>query len=244
VFLGVSHDSGYAPFLDEILQDESIRKRVTVLEGFQTTRELKATGVNIYSGLTDTLFRRDKIPTAISNGFSNGNSNGNTKRDASSSPSTTDSNGSPRPDTPPILSKASSWATVTRTATPPPKITTPLAHRLAAAPPKAKEQPVKWNPGPRGLDPPVNATNEAMESIKNREKSSKYCNNYYLRGYCNRKGSGCPFMHDAKPSANELAAMQLLTRMNPCTAGQECYVEDCTYGHNVSNESCLCGTLS
>lgn len=231
----MSHDSGYAPFLDEILQDENTRKRVTILEGFPTARELKATGVNVYSGLSDTLFRADKIAPFIPNSYANGHNNGNMNHEANLSPSP------PRSESPsalPVLSKTSSWATATRAVTPPPKITTPLAHRLPA-PVKVKEQPVKWSPGPRGLDPPVSATPEALKSIKERDKGKKFCNNFYLRGSCALKGSGCQFIHNAKPKPEELAAMKLLTRMNPCSAGQDCYVEDCIYGHHVSVSSLM-----
>ncbi len=58
--LGISHDAGYAPFLDEVLRDEETRRRITILEGFPTVRELVATGLNILS-LNDTLFRSEKL---------------------------------------------------------------------------------------------------------------------------------------------------------------------------------------
>src|SRR5687767_4729148 len=186
VFLGVSHDSGYAPFLDEILQDESTRKRVTILEGYPTVRELKATGVHIFSDLSETIFRRDKIAPYIPNGFTTGYTNGHSNGFVNREESPTSSQRSQSPPALPVLSTTSSWATVTRTASPPPKITTPLAHRLATPAKAVKEQPAQWTPGPRGLDPPVSATNEALKSIKNREKNNKYCNNFYLRGSCNQ----------------------------------------------------------
>lgn len=60
VILGISHDAGYAPFLDELFQDGSLRIRATVLEGIPTVRELTATGVNILN-LNDRLFRSEKL---------------------------------------------------------------------------------------------------------------------------------------------------------------------------------------
>lgn len=60
MILGISHDAGYAPFLDELFQDVSTQIRVTVLEGIATVRELAATGVNILN-LNDRLFRSEKL---------------------------------------------------------------------------------------------------------------------------------------------------------------------------------------
>lgn len=244
VFLGVSHDSGYAPFLDEILQDENTRKRVTVLEGFPTVRELRATGVNVHSALADTIFRKDKIPTAIGNGYGNGyvnstnGTNGKTRREHHSPTSDSASLSSQTPPAPGLLSTASSWAVMTtKAASPPPKITTPLAHRTTSqAKVKVKEEPPAWSPGPRGADPWIKASNDAMESVKNREKNEKFCNNHFLRGPCPKRNTSCQFDHVTKPSSEQIAAIKLLTRMNPCTSGQDCYVEDCIYGHNVSHQ--------
>lgn len=60
VILGISHDAGYAPFLDELFQDAALRIRLTVLEGVPAVRELLATGVNVLN-LNDSLFRADKL---------------------------------------------------------------------------------------------------------------------------------------------------------------------------------------
>ncbi|KAF3343546.1 Cytochrome c oxidase subunit 7A [Verticillium dahliae VDG2] len=59
ILLGVSHDAGYAPFLDEILQDHDSRARVTVIEGSPTVRELRDTKVNVIQ--FEELFRADKL---------------------------------------------------------------------------------------------------------------------------------------------------------------------------------------
>lgn len=58
--MGISHDAGYAPFLDEVLRDDSTRQRITVVEGFPTVQELIATDVAVMSLGTD-LFRNDKL---------------------------------------------------------------------------------------------------------------------------------------------------------------------------------------
>ncbi|KAJ0287069.1 hypothetical protein COL154_009205 [Colletotrichum chrysophilum] len=108
ILLGISHDAGYAPFLDEILQDADTRARVSLIEGFATS---------------------------------------------------------------------------------------------------------------------------ALENIKKRTGAAKLCNNHYLRGPC-AKGDECCFEHKYRPNADEINAIAYLTRLNPCTSGQECDVENCIYGHH------------
>ncbi|KAI8258074.1 hypothetical protein K4K58_003558 [Colletotrichum sp. SAR11_239] len=71
----------------------------------------------------------------------------------------------------------------------------------------------------------------ALENIKKRTGAAKLCNNHYLRGPC-AKGDECCFEHKYRPNADEINAIAHLTRLNPCTSGQECDVENCIYGHH------------
>ncbi|EQL00345.1 C-x8-C-x5-C-x3-H type zinc finger protein [Ophiocordyceps sinensis CO18] len=88
-----------------------------------------------------------------------------------------------------------------------------------------------WNPGPRGLDEPITVSVQALEYIKKRKDKEKLCNNHFLRGPCT-KGDACHFYHNYKPSADEINAISVLARQNPCTNGQDCVQEDCIYGHH------------
>ncbi len=89
------------------------------------------------------------------------------------------------------------------------------------------------NPGPRGLDTPLQVSQTALDTIKKRRDHNKLCNNHYLRGPC-AKGSSCTFEHKYRPTKDELVAIAFLTRLNPCSNGQGCEVDDCIYGHHVS----------
>ncbi|CAK7209538.1 hypothetical protein SCUCBS95973_000474 [Sporothrix curviconia] len=60
VVLGISHDSGYAPFLDELSSDRETRQRLRILEGSPAVRELVATGVEVVN-FNDSVFRSDKL---------------------------------------------------------------------------------------------------------------------------------------------------------------------------------------
>jgi len=65
ILLGVSHDAGYAPFLDEVLRDESITRRVTIVEGSPIVRELSNTGVGVIN-FSD-IFRSEKLTDRLPN---------------------------------------------------------------------------------------------------------------------------------------------------------------------------------
>lgn len=228
IFLGISHDAGYAPFLDEIFQEARVRDLISIVEGAPTVRDLrKVTDKVVY--LDEELFRTEKlIEKAV------------TLPAVPAVPTPSASPNSPTHSHPsPVTSAKSSpflpWiaaAQSARPASPPPKITTPLAHKINA--PVRKAKPV-WNPGPRGVDKPIQVNNSVLESVKQRKDHNKLCNNHYLRGArgCLKEGS-CMYVHDHDATPDEIKAIALLTRLNPCELGQDCMDEDCIYGHNVS----------
>lgn len=154
VLLGVSHDAGYAPFLDEVLRDEAITKRVTIIEGPPLVRELSQSGVRIIQ--FDELFRTAKLADKLIG----------------------------PPVVTPAASALSTWAGVTSVTPPPamkmPNITVPLSTKNGNLPPKKPS----WNPGPRGLDESIIAKPAVLEVVKRRTGNNKLCNNHYLRGPC------------------------------------------------------------
>ncbi|KAK3683924.1 hypothetical protein B0T22DRAFT_501279 [Podospora appendiculata] len=241
VILGISHDAGYAPFLDELCQDESDRMRITILEGFPTVRELVATRINILN-LTGTLFRSEKLvdkivrnitPPAASVGVIGSMSASSVASTTSIASVTSGNTVTPATSTTstPATSTAPTYARAIKNASPPPQITLPIQPRPVNVPRASQVKPAPWNPTPRGLDPPINVSQPALDSIKKRKDSNKLCNNHYLRGPC-AKGDSCCFEHKYKPTKEEIAAIAFLTRLNPCANEQNCEVEDCIYGHH------------
>ncbi|KAF5006107.1 hypothetical protein FDECE_7479 [Fusarium decemcellulare] len=237
---GIGHDAGYAPFLDEVLEDETSKKCVSLIKSIPLVRELESLKMNVIE--FDSIFRTTKLtdkspiekqtvqkpdvgthqpsPTVI------------LPTQAVLTPATSNASMSP---------PAASWAKVTKSATPPPQLTMPLPPKQNSTSARNKTPPQPaWSPGARGLDPSVTVGLQAMESIKRRAGNDKLCNNHFLRGPCTRIDS-CPFVHNYKPTQEELRALAMLSRQNPCTRGQECDVDDCIYGHhcpNVSNLVC------
>ncbi|KAH7367296.1 hypothetical protein B0T11DRAFT_52397 [Plectosphaerella cucumerina] len=244
MLLGVSHDSGYASFLDHVITDEDTLSLLTIIEGFPTVRELRQKDLNIIR--FDHIFRSDKITDR-------GGQPVITRRGSSppppappaplllpavaedpSSHSSSASTSSDAPSTPP----SASWATVTKKVPPRPQMTLPLAHmninNNVARPPSAvitKTSTPAWEPGPRGIDAAIVCNLQVLESIRSRKDSAKLCNNHYLRGPC-VKGNECVFEHKYRPSEDEKKAIAFLARQNPCTKGQDCDIANCIYGHH------------
>ncbi|RDL35457.1 Uncharacterized protein BP5553_07388 [Venustampulla echinocandica] len=62
ILLGISHDAGYAPFLDEVVTPND-RCRITIIEGYPTVRELAATGLQILN--FGNIFRSEKLVSRL-----------------------------------------------------------------------------------------------------------------------------------------------------------------------------------
>lgn len=220
IVMGISHDPIYGPILDEIIRgDASTLNRITVLEGFPTVRPIVSIGTGIVR--FQDIFRSDKLTdrrTVSSHSVHSVQSGSSISTSASGLPNI-------------------SYATVTQKASPPPQITLPipLAPKTTNSTLRVVKQPPKpsWNPGPRGLDVPIPLNAIALENIKKRKDNNKLCNNHFLRGPC-AKGDECCFVHDYNPNKDEKNAIAFLARLNPCTNGQDCDVDNCIYGHHVS----------
>lgn len=204
LLLGISFDSGYAPFLDEVITQDD-RNRITIIEGPPIVRELSIIGLRTLK--FEHIFRVEKLIDRITE--TNSTSAASTWAGVTSINSPT----TPTAVASPILGK------IISTAIKKPDVTSNVFARLG------------WNPEPRGLDPPIHVKKEVLEAVKQRKNNNKLCNNHYLRGPCS-KGSECCFEHDHKATEEEIKAIAHLTRQNPCVNGQDCDNEDCIYGHH------------
>ncbi|KAM3438325.1 hypothetical protein MY4824_003347 [Beauveria thailandica] len=250
ILLGVAPEGGYSGFLEDLFRVEpAARDRISIIEGgVALAADLKATGANT-TRLDRDLFRADKpverIPVhAVSAAVG---------RTASPSGSVASSGGGAN-------SSTFSYAHAITNGTPPPTMSIPLApNKPSPRPPrtsphggttttttnipspsspsspqyqKIPPQQPDWHPGARGLDEPIIVNVAVMDAVKKRKDTDKLCNNHFLRGPC-AKGDGCNFVHVYKPNAEEINAIAVLARQNPCTHGQDCENWECIYGHHV-----------
>ncbi|GAB0133820.1 RNA-binding component of cleavage and polyadenylation factor [Epichloe bromicola] len=231
VLMGVPRDASYASFLDEVAQDDFNRQRLTIIEGVPAAPGFAAWDFSTIN-LGKDLFRADKqndknAPVWPLGAWAGG------PRTASPAASIASASTPGRSS----LSYANAASTAQSSPPPPPpQMTVPIPPKPMARPAKAQYQQVPpqqpdWDPGFRGLDEPITVNISAMDSIKKRKESDKLCNNHFLRGPC-AKGDSCFFVHDYKPSNEEINAIAVLARQNPCTNGQDCDSDDCIYGHH------------
>ncbi|KAG4259553.1 hypothetical protein FPRO04_03285 [Fusarium proliferatum] len=236
VMLGIGHGAQYAPFLRRVNEAGDARMCVSLILGEPLAREIEACGNTVYA-LDGDIFRTTKLvdKTLIENPSLQRTEATKPEGSPVARAATTQAVLTPATSTSSMSPPQTSWAKITKSATPPPKLTMPLPPKqdktkLAS---KAPPQPA-WSPGPRGRDPPITVGIPAMEDIKRREDSDKLCNNHFLRGPCTRIGA-CTFNHTFRPSKEQLKALAMLARQNPCINGQDCDVDDCIYGHNCPN---------
>ncbi|KAK8149818.1 hypothetical protein G3M48_005429 [Beauveria asiatica] len=253
ILLGVAPEGGYSGFLEDLFRVEpAARDRISIIEGgVALAADLKATGANT-TRLDRDLFRADKpverIPvhavsaavgrTASPSGSvasSGGGANSSTFSYAHAI-----TNGTPPPTMsiplapnkpsprPPRTSPHGGTTTTTTTTTNIPSPSSPSSPQYQKIPPQQPD----WHPGARGLDEPIIVNVAVMDAVKKRKDTDKLCNNHFLRGPC-AKGDGCNFVHVYKPNAEEINAIAVLARQNPCTHGQDCENWECIYGHHV-----------
>ncbi|RGP73552.1 c-x8-c-x5-c-x3-h zinc finger [Fusarium sporotrichioides] len=238
ILLGIGHDAGYAPFLEEVVHDDESRHCVSLIKGPPLVRELENLQLNVIE--FDDIFRPTKLISDKTSALAM-----STQRTlpikthtaaTASMPPTQAAVLTPATSTASLSPPNTSWAKITKSATPPPQLTMPLPPKQGKSKATTSKTPAQpaWSPGPRGLDPAVTVGALAMENIKRRGGDDKLCNNHYLRGPCGRMDI-CPFVHNYKATQDDLLALAMLSRQNPCTAGQECDVDDCIYGHHCPN---------
>ncbi|TXC07170.1 hypothetical protein FocTR4_00002931 [Fusarium oxysporum f. sp. cubense] len=235
VMLGVGHSAQYAPFLRRVNEAGDARMCVSILLGEPIVREIEACGNTVYA-LDGDIFRTTKlVDKTLIEKLSVQHTEATKPQSSPVARAATQAVLTPATSTSSMSPPQTSWAKITKSASPPPKLTMPLPPKQDKTKPASKTPPQPaWSPGPRGRDPPITVGVPAMEDIKRREDTDKLCNNHFLRGPCTRIGA-CTFNHTFKPSKEQLKALAMLARQNPCINGQDCDVNDCIYGHNCPN---------
>ncbi|UZP40927.1 hypothetical protein NXS19_008743 [Fusarium pseudograminearum] len=128
ILLGIGHDSGYAPFLEEVVHDDDTRHCVSLIKGPPLVRELDRLQMNIIE--FDDIFRPTKLISDKTSALAMGNNRTlpiKTHTTATTSmPPTQAAVLTPATSTASLSPPNNSWAKITKSATPPPQLTMPL----------------------------------------------------------------------------------------------------------------------
>ncbi|KAM5476318.1 hypothetical protein MauCBS54593_001003 [Microsporum audouinii] len=252
IFLGCSHDNGYARLLEDNLADIELTRRITLLEGFPFERELASLIGSYRVTKFDNLFRESKIVTLPShtwegsgttaNSFSSSNTGLSNTRAVSRTPP--NSNGTTTTTSAASATSGSSgtapttWAsTIAASANTTFKDLTP-SKPSTPAPPVIERN--KYGQRVDRID-----FKAAPKDELNRVKKLKLCNLYFLLGDC--PNPNCYHTHDYKLGKQERIVLQVVARMTPCHFGTECDDATCIYGHRcplseVGKKDCYWGS--
>jgi hypothetical protein len=258
VFLGCSHDNGYARTLEQCSDNPELLDKVVLLEGVPFEKELVPLPYSTkkFPG----LFRESKINLwSAANMFNPPQSS----TPMHSSPKTYNmlsglpsrfpapaQSPSPSPVDSPLLTRATSMklsrtpssSTLASDSFPALKPAAPVvmgtwAAKAAAPAPFAPVSP-DYKPANREE---LIARNRAGQRVDppckdydktevDRVKKIKMCNVHFLRKEC-PFDTNCTHLHAYKPTKEELSTLRLVARMAPCQNGSGCQDIKCIYGH-------------
>ncbi|KAF1982431.1 hypothetical protein K402DRAFT_414940 [Aulographum hederae CBS 113979] len=260
IFLGCSHDNGYARLLENLTHEKNCASRVFMLGGVPFEKELEALPFRRH--LLTELFRAEKInvnrpvtygaspapaymtPAAhniipypmaqIENLRSGSATRSNSFSTAASGGSDWPAHYAESPELAVVGATkpiASGWANIVKKPAPPTPAATPGAPRKLG---------FNGN-NPKPLLPSELLRNRAGQRIDlpvkpfdkaevDRIKKIKMCNVHFLRGDC-PYGDACTHNHEVQPSRHDLETLVTVARMAPCTYGADCKEVKCIYGH-------------
>ena len=216
---GCSHDNGFARLLEKYIFDETITKRVTLLEGLPFGKELFELPFN--RSKFGTIFRSEKIvlapiggSTVVRSGLENAAAAA-LLRSMSHTPSESVSSAGEGYMKPAAVMN---WATraAVAAALPPP---TPPAEKVtpSAVMGDLTKETIPRNRNGQRLDPAIKHNKDEVERVR----KMKMCNVHYLRGEC-QFGNKCTHKHDRNPSRQDLEILKVVARYACCRTGGSC----------------------
>lgn len=238
IFIGCSHDNGYARLLEQYTEP-TLTNRITLLEGVPFEKELKSLQSQYASVKFNHLFRAAKIniynlsqypapPPGLDQSVRASSDNAGVPLSQSGyqspyQPITSATNPSPPPSNPSTMNpRAATWASTATAAaqivSPPPTPTPAVSYPATGA-------DIPRNRYGQRIDPPT----VYDKDVVNKVRSLKLCNVHFLRRDCQYEP--CTHSHSYKITKNEFAALKTLARMVPCYHGSECDDPKCIYGH-------------
>ncbi|KAK2873392.1 hypothetical protein FQN49_002390 [Arthroderma sp. PD_2] len=236
IFLGCSHDNGYARLLEDNIADIELTRRITLLEGVPFEKELASLTGSYRVTKFDTLFRESKLVTlpshtwdssaATTNSFSSSHTGLPNPRTVSRTPS--NSNGTTTTTSAASATSGSSSAAPTTWASAIAASANTTFKDLTPSKPSTPSPPtIERNKYGQRVDR-IDFKSAPKDEL-NRVKKLKLCNLYFLLGDC--PNPNCYHTHDYKLGKQERIVLQVVARMTPCHFGTECDDAACIYGH-------------
>jgi hypothetical protein len=228
VFLGGSHDNGYARLLEETLADIELLGRISLIEGVPFEKELDSIKASYRITQFKDLFRSSKIITkdpasnfrsktvplppqnSVSLTRTSTNTTVNTSNTTASSVSASASQTSV------------SWASLA--ASNPGNLSSNGEEAASAV----NSGAVNRNKYGQRIDP-ENIKSVPRDEV-NRLKRMKLCNYHHLMGGCPNIPK-CSHDHTTKLTKSETSILKAIARTTPCHNGSACDKPECIYGH-------------
>lgn len=233
IFLGCSHDNGYARLLEDILADRELVGRISLIEGVPFERELESIKSDYRVTKFPDLFRSSKITPAPWKGaaLSALSPNQNPASLTRTSTGTSSSN-----------SASQSWASLTASSSPGGDFNLVTSSKPSSPAPPPQPKVVERNKYGQRVDR-IDFKSIPKDEL-NRIKKMKLCNLHFLLGEC--PNVNCHHDHSYKITKNELVILQAVARMTPCHFGLDCDDPKCIYGHRcpqseVGKKDCFWG---
>ena len=233
IYLGCSHDNGYARLL-EAVPEETLIEAITLVEGVPFERELIPFTQRYRTTNFPGLFRTQKINIyqpqtrehVTSPPFSNGLPPPPAQYQSPHQPVTSAPQVAPPAPRPAsssgnngLTAASSSWAAAAKALPVISPSTTPLPSK------QVSEPAISRNRYGQRIDPMIKVDPLEVKRIK----GLKMCNVHFLKNECPYEP--CTHDHFYKPNQNELNTLKFVSRMTPCWYGLECDDVKCLHGH-------------
>lgn len=215
---GGSADNGYARMLGPYAGNETMNKRITMLEGPSFAQELSRLVQKFKTTSFPKVFRDTKISSRT------GSFSAHSPNDMISKPPTWASKIGIRPAMPVTVPEHSPTSDRRTSET-----ENPVSRDGKG------QDPIPRNSKGQRVDIPLKFNQNLVGGIKGR----KYCNNYHLLGECPYYGEyGCRHEHGDRLKGAQLNTLRYIARLTPCKAGLACDDPECYWGHKCVHGNC------
>lgn len=225
ILFGGSSDAGYIRQLNPYAMDESVRGRITLLEGPRFEKAFADLVRRLRTYRFDDVFRKEKLESV--------------SRKVSFSRTPPRSPGlalrSPLPAVEPSYSASKESGGPSYASTIIAGGSSGFRVSNVASPPTTSKNGVLRNANGQRIDSPLKYSVTLVSELKPR----KLCNRFHLLGDCSY--DPCQHTHGAKLKPEQLNALRYIARLTFCSWGSECEDESCLSSHSCPLTPCTWG---